>query len=215
MYRAEVSIPMGLGSTLIQAVLDAGLYPRLSGLRNGTRRTLGSGWIFGLLARSLTVLSVAATYRTASVADFVMLDRAFTVLHDLVVSPRIALAWRGATEARRPASQRRPTQLPLASSDSLRKPMKRPFSSRCQQGSCRGFSRTVVSILGRFAIALARAAPAPPGCERPGAMPGDRPDRATCESASREVRARFKHRPLHGRVCSPWPSLAAGSPTCM
>lgn len=100
MYRAEVIIPMGLGSMLIQAVIYAGLYPRLFAGRSWSRGALGFGLTFGALAWSLTVLPVAAKYRTASVADFVMLESSFTVLHYLVVSPLIALAWRGATGPR-------------------------------------------------------------------------------------------------------------------
>lgn len=101
MYRAEVIIPMGLGSMLIQAVLYVGLYPRLFGGRSWGRGALGFGLTFGLLAWSLTVLPVAAKYRTTSVVDFAMLETAFTFLHYLVVSPLIALAWRGAAEPRR------------------------------------------------------------------------------------------------------------------
>lgn len=100
MYRAEVIIPMGVGSMLIQAVIYAGLYPRLFARRSWARGALGFGLTFGALAWSLAVLPVAAKYRTASVADFVLLESAFTVLHYLVVSPLIALAWRGATGPR-------------------------------------------------------------------------------------------------------------------
>lgn len=100
MYRAEVIIPLGLGSMLIQAVIYAALYPRLFAGRTWTRGALGFGLTFGTLAWSLAVLPVAAKYRTASVVDFMALESAFTVLHYLVVSPLIALAWRGATERR-------------------------------------------------------------------------------------------------------------------
>jgi hypothetical protein len=100
MYRADVIIPIGFGSMLVQAVIYAALYPRLFAGRNWARGALGFGLTFGALAWSLAVLPVAAKYRTASVADFVALESAFTVLHYLVVSPLIALAWRGATEPR-------------------------------------------------------------------------------------------------------------------
>lgn len=100
MYRSEVIIPMGLGSMLIQAVIYSALYPRLFAGRTWTRGALGFGLTFGMLAWSLAVLPVAAKYRTASVVDFMALESAFTVLHYLVVSPLIALAWRGATERR-------------------------------------------------------------------------------------------------------------------
>lgn len=103
MYRAEVIIPMGFGSMLIQAVIYAALYPRLFAGRSWTRGALGFGLSFGTLAWSLAVLPVAAKYRTASVADFVALESAFTFLHYLVVSPLIALAWRGAAEPRNSA----------------------------------------------------------------------------------------------------------------
>lgn len=96
MFRAEVIIPLGFGSMLIQAVVYAGLYPRLFAARGWARGAWGFGLTFGALAWSLAVLPVAAKYRTASVADFVALESAFTVLHYLVVSPLIALAWRGA-----------------------------------------------------------------------------------------------------------------------
>lgn len=98
MFRADVIIPMGLGSMLIQAVLYAALYPRLFAGRSWARGALGFGLTFGPLAWSLAVLPVAAKYRMASVADFVALESAFTVVHYLVVSPLIALAWRGARE---------------------------------------------------------------------------------------------------------------------
>jgi len=101
MYRADVIIPMGLGSMLIQAAIYAALYPRMFAGHSWGRGALSFGLTFGTLAWSLTVLPVAAKYRMASVADFVALESAFTVLQYLVVSPLIALAWRGVTESRR------------------------------------------------------------------------------------------------------------------
>lgn len=101
MYRAEVIIPMGIGSMLVQALIYAALFPRLFAGRTWARGALGFGLTFGTLAWSLTVLPVAAKYRMASVADFVLLETAFTVVHYLLVSPLIAWAWRGSPRPRR------------------------------------------------------------------------------------------------------------------
>jgi hypothetical protein len=95
MYREQVIIPMGLASMFTQAVLFAWAYPRLFGrLADWKRGALGFGLFFGLLAWSYVVLPVAAKYRMTSVADFAMLETAFTVLQFLVVSPCVALAYR-------------------------------------------------------------------------------------------------------------------------
>jgi hypothetical protein len=98
LYRAEVIVPFGLLSMLIQAVVYAWLYPRL--FDTGRDRWRGSalrfGVIFGLFQWSLTVLPVAAKYAMASVPDFMLLETAFTLLQFAVVAPLIALAGRDA-----------------------------------------------------------------------------------------------------------------------
>ena len=95
MYREQVVIPMGLASMLTQAVLFAWAYPRLfAGLSDWKRGALGFGLFFGLLAWSFVVLPVAAKHRMTSVADFLVLESAFTFLQFLVVSPCVALAYR-------------------------------------------------------------------------------------------------------------------------
>lgn len=97
MYRSDVLIPMGLSSMLIQAALFAWIYPRL--FSTGREEWMGSalkfGVTFGLLAWSFVVLPVAAKYRMTSVIDFLKLETAFTILQFAVVSPLIALAYRG------------------------------------------------------------------------------------------------------------------------
>jgi hypothetical protein len=101
MYREQVIIPMGLASMLTQAVLFAWAYPRLfGGLADWKRGALAFGLFFGFLAWSLAVLPVAAKYRMTSVADFVVLESAFTFLQYLVVSPCVALAYRHVHPAR-------------------------------------------------------------------------------------------------------------------
>jgi hypothetical protein len=98
MFRSEVVIPLGLTSMILQALLFAWLYPHL--FNTDADAWMGSaarfGLIFGTLAWSFTTLPVAAKYRTSSVRGFLALETSFTVVHFAVVSPLIALAFRGA-----------------------------------------------------------------------------------------------------------------------
>jgi hypothetical protein len=96
MYREEVIIPLGLLSMVIQAVAFAWVYPRLFSTRRDDwiRSALGFGGVFAVLAWSFTTLPVAAKYQMASVAEFVVLETAFTIVQFLLVSPLIALAFR-------------------------------------------------------------------------------------------------------------------------
>jgi hypothetical protein len=97
LYRTEVIIPFGLASMLIQALFFAWAYPRLFSTRR--EAWVGSALrffcLFGMLAWSFTTLPVAAKYQMTSVADFLKLETAFTVLQFAIVSPLIALAYRG------------------------------------------------------------------------------------------------------------------------
>jgi hypothetical protein len=97
-YRPQPVIPLGLASMIVQGLVYAWVYPRLFD-------TSPSLWLvsavyfaafFGILAWSLAVLPVAAKNRMASVNAFLRLETAFTALHCAIVSPLIALAWRGA-----------------------------------------------------------------------------------------------------------------------
>jgi hypothetical protein len=99
-FREEVIIPFGLLSMVIQAVFFAWAYPRLFSTRRG--EWIGSAarfaGVFALLAWSFAVLPVAAKYRMGSVADFLVLETAFTIVQFLVVSPLVALAHRDAAQ---------------------------------------------------------------------------------------------------------------------
>src|SRR5262245_32036296 len=95
LLREDVIIPFGLATMLIQAVAFAWAYPRLFGGRPWPRGALGFCGLFGGLACSFAVLPVAARYRMTSVADFLLLETSFTVLQFLMVSPLVALAYRG------------------------------------------------------------------------------------------------------------------------
>jgi hypothetical protein len=96
LLRAEVIIPFGLGSMLMQAVLFAWAYPRLFGTRRADWLTSAARFagVFATLAWSFAVLPVAAKYRMSSVTDFLTLETAFTLVHFAIVSPLIALAYR-------------------------------------------------------------------------------------------------------------------------
>jgi hypothetical protein len=96
MYRAELIIPMGLASMLIQAAFFSWAYPRLFSIERaswGASARRGTA-IFAVLAWSFTTLPVAAKYRMASVADFMALETGFTLLQFAIVTPLIALAYR-------------------------------------------------------------------------------------------------------------------------
>jgi hypothetical protein len=98
MYRQQVLIPLGLGSMLIQAVFFSWAYPKLfdTGLGRWRSSAATCALIFGAIAWSFTTLPVAAKYRMTSVADFMVLESAFTVLQFAVVAPLLALAHRRA-----------------------------------------------------------------------------------------------------------------------
>jgi hypothetical protein len=96
MYRDQVIIPFGLLAMFIQAIAFAWIYPRVfsTARADWVAGALKFGVLFGLVAWSLTVLPVAAKYRSTSVAGFLTLETAFTLLQFAIVSPLIALAWR-------------------------------------------------------------------------------------------------------------------------
>jgi hypothetical protein len=98
LYRAEVIIPLGLSSMLIQALFIAWAYPKLFSTRREDWLASAAklALLFGTLAWSLTTLPVAAKYDMTSVADFLKLETAFTAVQFIVIAPLIALAYRGA-----------------------------------------------------------------------------------------------------------------------
>jgi hypothetical protein len=93
-YRPAPMIPMGLASMLIQALIFAGLYPRLFDTAAWADSALAFFLTFAPLSWSFQVLPVAAKNRMTSPARFLALETGFTLLHFAIVSPLIALAWR-------------------------------------------------------------------------------------------------------------------------
>jgi hypothetical protein len=98
LYRDQVIIPLGLGSMLIQALFIAWAYPKLFSTRREDWFTSAAkfAFLFGALAWSLTTLPVAAKYKMTSVAEFLELETAFTVVQFIVIAPLVALCYRGA-----------------------------------------------------------------------------------------------------------------------
>jgi hypothetical protein len=95
-YRADVIIPLGVASMLVQAVIFSWVYPRIFTHERGA--VLKNGLLYGLgmalLSWSFTTLAVAAKHPMASIADYVMLETGFTAVQFLIVGPLIALAYR-------------------------------------------------------------------------------------------------------------------------
>jgi hypothetical protein len=98
LYRAEVIIPLGLASMIIQALFIAWAYPKLFSTRREEWLASAGKFAlaFGTLAWSFTTLPVAAKYVMTSVSGFLTLETAFTALQFVVVAPLVALAYRGA-----------------------------------------------------------------------------------------------------------------------
>lgn len=100
LYRAEVIIPFGFASMLMQAIMFAWAFPKLFSTRREHWRmsALRSGVTFAVLAWSFTTLPVAAKYRMSSISEFLLLETSFTILQFAVVAPLIALSYREARE---------------------------------------------------------------------------------------------------------------------
>ncbi|HEY0715965.1 MAG TPA: hypothetical protein VGF45_25000 [Polyangia bacterium] len=96
LYRHDVIIPLGFASMLIQALIFAWAYPRLFSVSREEWRAsaLRCFATLGLLSWSFTTLPVAAKFRMASVADFILLETGFTAFQFAIVAPLMALAYR-------------------------------------------------------------------------------------------------------------------------
>ncbi len=103
MYRAELIIPLGFLSMLVQAVLFALIYERCFAQRRGSwlRHGLVYAVLGALLSWSYTTLAVAAKNVMASVPDFVLIETAFTLVQWIIVGPLTALAFAVGREGKR------------------------------------------------------------------------------------------------------------------
>lgn len=92
-YRADVVIPFGIGSMLIQGIVWALLYERLFAGEPVLRGALKFGAFAAPLAWSYAVLAVAAKHRMSSVGGYLAVESAFTLVHYAIVSPLIAAVY--------------------------------------------------------------------------------------------------------------------------
>jgi hypothetical protein len=96
MYRADLIIPLGLASMIIQGLLFAWLYRKLFSTARDRwmKSAMQFFMIFATLAWSFLVLPAAAKYNMTSVSQFILLETTFTIIQYAVTAPLIALAWR-------------------------------------------------------------------------------------------------------------------------
>lgn len=93
-YRSDLIVPLGLLSMVIQAVIFSWLFDQTFARYGG--KPVMRGLLFAatgaLLSWSFTTLAVAAKNQMASVADYMLIETAFTVVQWVVVGPLMALS---------------------------------------------------------------------------------------------------------------------------
>jgi hypothetical protein len=99
-YREDIVIPFGLLSMTVQGIVWVYLYDRLFAGESVLRGALKFGAVAAPLAWSFMVVAVAAKHHMASVSGFVLIETGFIIVHYIVVSPLIALAF--ASSRRKP-----------------------------------------------------------------------------------------------------------------
>jgi hypothetical protein len=95
MYRADVVIPLGLLSMLVQAVLFTWVYSHTFARWQGLWgwRVLAYAGFGAVLSWSFTTLAVAAKNVMSSVPHYVMIETGFTLAQWLLVAPLTVLAF--------------------------------------------------------------------------------------------------------------------------
>ena len=95
-YRADIVIPFGFASMLIQAALFAWIYHRMFAAGSSSTASVIKYAILGaLLSWSFTTLAVGAKNIMSSVPRFMAIETAFTLVQWIMVAPLTVLAFRG------------------------------------------------------------------------------------------------------------------------
>jgi hypothetical protein len=94
-YRADIIIPLGLLSMVVQSGLFAWIYARTFATRPTSflSRALAYGTLGAVLSWSFTTLAVAAKNVMSSVPDYVVIETGFTVVQWVIVAPLTVLAF--------------------------------------------------------------------------------------------------------------------------
>lgn len=93
-YRPDKIVPLGFLSMVVQGLVVAFVYPRLSSRPEAMSSGLKFASGAALLSWSFTTLAVAAKHPMTSIPRFTAAESAFTVIQWLLVAPFLALATR-------------------------------------------------------------------------------------------------------------------------
>lgn len=98
-YRADVIIPLGFLSMLVQSVLFAWIFDRMFALTSSSMLSLASRYaILGaVLSWSFTTVAAGAKNVMSSVPRFMAIETAFTAVQWLIVAPLTVLAFGAGT----------------------------------------------------------------------------------------------------------------------
>jgi hypothetical protein len=94
-YRADIIIPFGFLSMLIQAIAFAFIYERVFASRESglLTRAAAYGTLGAVLSWSFTTLAVAAKNVMSSVPDYLAIETAFTAVQWIMVAPLTTMAF--------------------------------------------------------------------------------------------------------------------------
>jgi hypothetical protein len=100
-YRADIIIPFGLLSMLIQAVVFAVAYERIFATWRASLVAKGFAYAVcgAVLSWSYTTLAVAAKNVMSSVPDYLAIETAFTIVQWALVAPLTVMAFTRSTRA--------------------------------------------------------------------------------------------------------------------
>jgi hypothetical protein len=94
-YRADMIIPFGLLSMVIQAVIFAWFYDKAfrPGIGSWLSKGLSYAAVGGILSWSFSTIAVAAKNLMASVPDYLLIETAFTIVQWIIVGPLTAFVF--------------------------------------------------------------------------------------------------------------------------
>ncbi|HEY3653340.1 MAG TPA: hypothetical protein VGL34_00020, partial [Steroidobacteraceae bacterium] len=96
-YRADIIIPLGFASMLVQSVLFAWIYDGMFATAPSSMGALIFKYavLGAMISWSFTTLAVGAKNIMSSVPRFMLIESAFTIVQWLMVAPLTSLAFRG------------------------------------------------------------------------------------------------------------------------